>query len=367
MTDIRIIKVAGLPYEMGFQYGSSCRELIQRFIGVHYEILLYRSAEEARTFLQKQDVRELASQFIPYLKANFSSIWEEMKGIAKGAQCEIEDIVAVNCFCDFQDFFWPRLAGERLYGCTTFAVAPFRSTTGKCLTGQTFDLPSMFEDYGILLFGKPSGGPTFACYTLAGVVCCVGMSENGVAVVINRLTASDGQPGIPFPVIAHSILQAPNTSKALDNVLRSRRASGLMYIITDGDGNIFPVETTATDYTLLEVREGLIIHTNHYVSGELQKAASYHKPFAANTIARLYRAYNFLRMKDKIGQDELIGIMSDHLNYPTSICRHSDESIDPRLQDKTIAAFIAHPGERKILICRGNPCCGEFAEFTLDQ
>jgi len=50
----------------------------------------------------------------------------------------------------------------------------------------------------------------------------MGLSENGVAIVINRLTASDGRPGIPFPVIARSILQAPNTSKALDTVLRSR-------------------------------------------------------------------------------------------------------------------------------------------------
>ncbi len=367
MTNINIIKVGGSPYEMGFQYGSSCRELIQKFIDVHYEILQYRSAEEARTFLQKQDVRKLASQFCPYLKASFPSIWEEIKGIADGAQCELDDVVAINSFVDFQDFFWPRLAGERLYGCTTFAVAPSRSTTGKCLTGQTLDLPSMFEDYGILLFRKPSGGPASACYTLTGVVCCMGLSMNGVAVVINRLTASDSQPGIPFPIIAYSILQAPNTSKALDSVLRNRRARGLMYVITDGDGNIFPVETSATDYTLIDLKEGLIIHTNHYVSGELQKVANYHKPFSANTIARLYRAYNYLQMKNKIGQDELIGIMSDHLNFPNSICRHSDESVDVRLQDKTIAAFVAHPAERKIVICQGNPCSGEFTEFTVDQ
>jgi len=66
MTDIRIIEVAGSSYEMGFQYGSSCRELIKGFIGAHYKVLLYCSAEKAKTFLQEHDVRKLARQYIPF-------------------------------------------------------------------------------------------------------------------------------------------------------------------------------------------------------------------------------------------------------------------------------------------------------------
>jgi len=48
MTEIRIIKIGGSPYEMGFRFGASSRELVQGFMDAYYKILLYCSAGKAR-------------------------------------------------------------------------------------------------------------------------------------------------------------------------------------------------------------------------------------------------------------------------------------------------------------------------------
>lgn len=368
MGGVRTIQVSGSPYEMGHQHGSQCRDLIRGFIQAHLEALVSTSAHDGKTHLAAADVLALARQNAAYIANDFPAVWQEMQGIAEGAQCALDDIVAINCFCDFQDLFWPRLASQRLWGCTTFAVARARSASGRTLIGENFDILSKFEDYNMLLVGRPAGGPRFVCYTLAGVVGCLGMAEQGLAVAINRLSPADARPGVPYPVIIRGLLAAPNTSKALDSILRPRRASGLMYVMADAHGVIFPVETTATDYDILHMPTGVIAHTNHYVSDNLRAFAHWHRPFAANTICRLQRANAILASTQDIDRGLLMTtVLADHTNYPTSICRHSDEKSDPRTQTKTIAAVVMEPEDQRFHFCSGNPCTSTFVEFSTAQ
>jgi isopenicillin-N N-acyltransferase-like protein len=53
-------------------------------------------------------------------------------------------------------------------------------------------------------------------------------------------------------------------------------------------------------------------------------------------------------------------ILSDHENYPTSICRHEEL---PGI--RTSASLIAEPEQGVMHVCAGNPCSGEYVTYRL--
>ncbi len=66
-----------------------------------------------------------------------------------------------------------------------------------------------------------------------------------------------------------------------------------------------------------------------------------------------------------IGLDDVKAILSDHNNYPYSICAHA-EDVPPRDQTVTISAYVIDLTARTLWYCYGNPCTGEFVPITLE-
>jgi len=155
--------------------------------------------------------------------------------------------------------------------------------------------------------------------------------------------------------------------------LPEKRGSSYNYNLCDSSGEIYSLEGSATDFCALYGHEGYLVHTNHYLSHRMTKyetafeKANDKSPGAGvNSIIRYNRALKLLKKElGKVTIASLTNILSDHVNYPNSICRHIDESAPPLKQEKTIFSIIIDVTHLKALICHGNPCAGEYKEYKL--
>jgi isopenicillin-N N-acyltransferase-like protein len=66
-------------------------------------------------------------------------------------------------------------------------------------------------------------------------------------------------------------------------------------------------------------------------------------------------------MKNNVGKitiEMLMGFLSDHINYPLSICRHGSGV-------KTTFSVVINLDTLTMYLARGNPCEAEYAEYNL--
>jgi isopenicillin-N N-acyltransferase-like protein len=63
-----------------------------------------------------------------------------------------------------------------------------------------------------------------------------------------------------------------------------------------------------------------------------------------------------------ITPEVMMEILSDHNNYPNSICRHPDDASPTALVSETLSSVIMVPEDRKMFIAYGNPCQNEYVE-----
>jgi isopenicillin-N N-acyltransferase-like protein len=130
------------------------------------------------------------------------------------------------------------------------------------------------------------------------------------------------------------------------------------YVFCDATGEIADLELTPEGPVWLEDREGFFVHTNHFL-GEPFAGRDDLPPALADSLPRYERLRSLAEAAyGQITVSLVQQFLSDHANYPVSLCRHEDP---PGMF--TSASLIAEP-ERGILhVCAGNPCEGEFVSY----
>ena len=97
------------------------------------------------------------------------------------------------------------------------------------------------------------------------------MNAAGLGLVTNTLVSDRdvGEVGVPYHVCLRSLLDASTIVDALARLQRARRSSSANYLLAHADGLAVDVEGTPGDCANLlleEPRDGVITHTNHFVS-----------------------------------------------------------------------------------------------------
>jgi isopenicillin-N N-acyltransferase-like protein len=81
---------------------------------------------------------------------------------------------------------------------------------------------------------------------------------------------------------------------------------------------------------------------------------------------RVNRANRLIRNTREHTIDTVKAVLSDHVNYPNSICSHSDPNDRPLDRQKTIATLIMDMTALEMQICWGNPCEAAFETYRLE-
>lgn len=73
----------------------------------------------------------------------------------------------------------------------------------------------------------------------------------------------------------------------------------------------------------------------------------------------------FFLDKKKVTETEIWAILSDHANFPDSVCSHEDP-VDPEGKRLcTVYAILMDLDDKKLWFSEGNPCSGHIKEYSL--
>jgi len=341
------VSVKGTPREMGRQHGEACRQQIRHFLEVSLESIGKQKGQSRERLLER------TRAFIPHIRAFTPRLVPELEGIAAGAGISFEEAVFLQVRTDL-------ILGDA--GCSAVGFLASRTTTGGTIIGQNSDVAGWLKKVGIVLRQEPERGPRFIMFTWAGVIGYPGFNEHGVAFVQNQLYTQGWRPGVPHYPLKRRILESRNVRECLDIIQTTQFSSAGNYVLLDGEGELVDVEIAAPHGTaVLPDDNGAVAHTNNILDPKLQPFDQY-KVQLPDSAPRCERAQHFTATHAKVSVADVQQFLSDHANYPHSVCRHHDgtpQSIE------TVASIVMEPTHGRLHVSWGNPCENAYTTYTL--
>jgi isopenicillin-N N-acyltransferase like protein len=368
------VRVTGDPRERGRVYGEQARSRIARSIEA------YREVFRAYTGWEWDQVRREAARYEAPIRAFDARYIDEIRGVADGAGVDIEDVLAINVRTEVMFAAKARAAeaakreggnGERQGECSAFAVLPEASADGHTLLGQNWDWLLHSFDTVIVLESEQDEGPNFVSVVEAGLLAKTGMNSSGLGVATNALVTDDdrGEPGVPYHVLLRAFMDCENLSDALSMAQRGVRSSSANYLLAHRDGIAVNIEATPGDYSRLFLafpEQGVLLHTNHFVSNAFDRrdVSLWVMPDSVIRLERLRSAVGTARA-GSLSLDTFRAALADHANYPSGICCHPDERMEPLDQGATVASVLMDLDARRMWVANGHPCTSPYRELDV--
>lgn len=370
-----VLRVRGTHRELGWRMGEFREAQIRKAV----------DAAKASLWDAGIDRAELARQNAPYLEAAeriYPHYAIELQAMAEGADVPFDVLFRLNCYesrpagtppgsvggpvppdvrADAQPVVPAKDPGvlswgdgsEAHDGTTTPETAPAADgcTTvvsrgvNTVVVGHTEDSsPEAVE--GIYLLDAEVGGDDgppsrFLALNYAQTLpgCAAAINGDGLLVMIDALPDPDRRLGAPRHFVSRALLDVSSLEGAISALRDTERGGGWNYFLVQG-ARYANVETTASRVVVTAGGDdGAYAHANHYLDGDLAAAAGEPRP---NSVSRLDRARALMQPGASI--DAMKRLLSDRAGYPDSICR-----------ERTIAAWVADAGARRIEVCWGEP------------
>ena len=366
------IRVKGAPRERGRQYGEQTRERIALSIEAYRDVFEHYAGWDWETVVQE------ATRFAEPIREYEPKYLAEIQGIAEGAGVQAEDILAINVRTEVMFAAKARdaLARASTDGssatvpaeCSAFVALPAATVDCHTLIGQNWDWLLHCFDTVVVLEAEQDDGPNFVTVVEAGLLAKTGMNASGVGLVTNALVCADdkGTPGVPFHVLLRAILDATTLTDALVALQRGLRSSSANYLIAHVDGIAVDIEASPGDFSQLYLmfpNDGVMTHANHFESPSFDRKdlSMVVMPDSPFRLSRLRQT--LAEIGPSLDRELLQGICADHSNHPLGICCHPDPRMDPHDQSATVASIIMDLDDRRLWLCDGYPCTGEFREI----
>ena len=310
--------------------------------------------------LSRQSVLTMARKFKPLIEKHDEEMFQEIEGVAESTDAKLEEIVALNVR---YELLWGTWAG-----CTSIGIQPEASQNRHTLVAQNWDWIDSVKDSCHTWRITRKNKPELLCFTEAGIVGPkIGVNGSGLSLCVNGLVSgADGvRKGVPFHLITRRILNSTTMNEVLEFLGKADRAGSANYLIGHAEGEILDVEASPNRLGYLSPTDGIIAHTNHFISLNLDDVGKRRFP---DSVIRYFRCQRLLRLnRPTLSANQLQTILKDHFNYPTSICCHSSESVPPEEREQTNASFVIDLSDRSMLITKGPPCKNTYERLTLSN
>lgn len=356
---IRVVDLAGTPFEMGYAHGSAYRDAIRHF--AEERVRLSGDPLWTGRSLARAEVLELAEACLAEHERYAPELVEELRGMAAATELSLAELLIVNGFTDFVDTVYrtgtPAQPATPAHAdnCTAFLV-PNSRAGGQGFFGQTWDMHDSATPHVVLLRAEPAGAPAFLCFTTVGCVGMIGLNEAGVAVGINNLLGADGQIGVTWPFVVRRMLTSETAAAALEALQCAPLAGAHNYLILDASGRGYNVEATATARHVTSLDDAPIVHTNHCVATATRAAERTRDPLSqASSEARASRAEALL------SRSEITAYDLQELTRDDTICLRAA----PPKHVETCGAAIMRPATGDFWMAWGRPAENPYEHFRL--
>ncbi len=362
MNRIRVVKLTGAPYDMGFAHGKRFHDEIHMFTAER--LRLSQDANWTGHNLSRSAVIALAEACVAEHQAYAPDLMQELQGMVDATGLSLAELVINNGFTDFIDVVYnlgditvpaaPSLVSDN---CTAFMVPAERSATGQAFFGQTWDMHATATPYVVLIHGQPDNAPEFLTFTITGCVGMIGMNSAGLTVGINNLMATDGQIGVTWPFVVRKILQQEDLDNALDCLTSAKLAGAHNYMLMDKSGKGYEVEAMSTSRYVHKLDDETITHTNHCLIQQNIDVARERPPEStASSENRLRRARELLA-KSAVTLDDLMALTRDDV----AICTRPK----PPMDIESCGAAIMCPATGDFWSVWGIPADNEYERFVI--
>jgi isopenicillin-N N-acyltransferase-like protein len=355
-----VVTTSGSPYERGVQYGTQARERVQRSISAYADLFAHVAGWDWRRATAE------GSRFRPAIEDFAPEYVEELAGIANGAEVDRADVLAINVRTEILNAARVKtaLSAPIPTECTAFASV---SPDGRVLAGQNWDWVPFARDTLIVLQAEPDEGPAFVTGVEAGLLAKFGVNSAGLAVITNALACGEdrGEVGVPYHVMLRALLECGTTAEAVAVLGKPTRASSANYLIADVAGSIVDVEARPGGGESLHFMEpddrGVMLHTNHFTSPDFD-GVDYADLVVSTSQIRLKRMDE--AVEDARELEAFAAALSDHTNFPNSVCRHPDRSLPPAEQTETAASVLVDLTAKSVRLSDGPPCEHGFEQLN---
>lgn len=356
--ELPVIEVSGSKYEIGYQHGQKAKEQIAVNIDIYKEMFMeYANIDWERA-------KKIALTFEKDIAAYKSEYLDEIRGIADGSGYEYAEILALNVRSELV-FQGTQLTSD---GCTSLAVTADRTTDGTTYIGQNWDWKVNVLGGVILLKIHQEGIPDIATMTEAGIVGKIGCNSAGVGVCFNALSVDAVQPGVPIHIILRDIMEQPNFAEAMTVVSNNAIGCPANIVIASEYGEAIDFEVEVGDFDALYPKEGVIVHTNHYVSPIVPRYN--HKDITKLKFPDTFIRYGRIKkltedISGKIDLKDIETIFTNHTEPSCSICHHEEHNGIHGGGIGTVFSIIMDLKKRVFYVSFGQPCQNEYKKYSI--
>ncbi len=359
------VRARGSHRELGRAVGEAARDQVRAsvdFFRDNFPAMTGGRLTFAEAELQAVAYEAQARCWLPELV-------EEVEGLAEGSGVPFSRLLVLNCGEEFtsdepaaplgQDARSPR-SGDH---CTAVAVV----AGGRHIVGHNMDWYTIDAVNNVFFDLTGPDGTRIMGLAGAPYLLMLGMNSHGVGNVSNSVHSTDNRVGVPNTFVRRSTLAAPTLEEARELGLPAARARGTNQFFADTRGRLWDIESSATASAFMDhTGAGLMAHSNHYVSPEMQPYEGYG---GGESEVRIATAERLLAEGIAAGDDpvDLVAqVLRTHEPSPeASICGHPDQSAAPADQGMTVGSLICDLDERRVYACAGPPCENEYQVFEM--
>lgn len=356
-SPVPLIRVSGSHREMGRQIGEAMREQIKHSIENARQLLAdaYQQLE-----LNWAGATIQARKYLPFAQERYPQYVDEMQGIAEGGNVPFEDVVVLNAM--------EAVTSDALHltRCTSMAINEERTADGHILAAHNEDWLPEDEDDVYIVYAKPEKEPPFMAMSYGGLLPNIGFNAYGIAQLIDSVYPNDSRIGIPRIVVGRAVLASRTPAGAIRRAIVPHRAAGYNHVIVHESGEIYSVEVSARRFDILYAEDGIMVHTNHYLSTRMKEVEAEPEELISSRV-RYFRARRLLRQSEVHTIKTLQAIQKDHINFSNSICNHAIDIRQPLDREKTINAMVFDLTAREMHIAWGNPCQNLYHTYHLEE
>lgn len=263
---VRVVHLKGTPKEIGLQHGILLKNEINALSN-------YFFVEHDNVFgASIADLKKGAAVLQKNIPPDYV---EELKGISEGSGVEYDKILMMNTFLDVVSAAW---VGVRIPGCSNFAALGDASKNKNIVHGRNLDWSAndtLVAANTVFIITSTDGIP-FASLSWPGMAGTL-TGLNNEKISMGEMTSMSSEAtldGIPIMLLLRKVLQY---SKGLDDAYaileKGPRTTGYNVLVTDAKLNDgFIAEMTSRNIIKLPPQNGILMHTNHFVSPKLKSS-----------------------------------------------------------------------------------------------
>jgi isopenicillin-N N-acyltransferase-like protein len=355
------IRIEGDALTRGRAYGREAGEIIRRGLAIYKPALEAAGIGEAEFARRCRAFEETINGYAPELMV-------ELKAVSEGADLPVNDLLLINARTEL---LYGGKGTEPADGCTA-AVALPKATGGPLLHGQNWDWRDECVHSTIILHVLPNDGPEIISLVEAGGLARCGLNSAGIAITGNFLKCERdrGVGGIPLALIRRKALNCAHYADAIGVIATSPVSFSNNLIVSSSHGHAVNFEKVPGDvFWLMEDGDGLIVHSNHFVSEAARaKVSDLGIAVSPDTLYRDARVRHRLRrdLPHGVTEDSFKAALADRFQWPQSVCRPPIAGGVGGAVVSTVATVIMNVSEGKFHVRKAPYADGEYATYELE-